>query len=744
MITYLLGIVCVAFVPDLAWSWWIISFACLLSCCRSLRRPALFFACGILVATLYGHWQLAHRFDQPPRDIQLSAEVVALPSYRNGRYSLLLKPLNRSDLSPELASIRRVQASYYGSDHTFAEGDRLELIIRLKPPRGLGNPATFDLERYYLAQGVDARGYIKQVHARLPAAPSLRHARQYLANDFDERFEEGSSVLLRALVLGDRSQLSPQQWEILRVTGTAHLFVVSGLHVAVIAALGWGVGRLLQLPALWLRWHSPAWRLLGPAFALLAAGSYAWLSGGGIPVQRAWLMLAVFVFGSWVLMPLSGWQRWRLALIITVSLQPLSVLEAGFWLSFGAVALILWLWECTSEQNGLKRKLMTGFKLQMVLFVGMLPLMAVLFNQLSLLSVPVNLLAVPVISLLVWLLPFLLLLAGLDDSIIGLIDTSAEWLWRVLAWCAEVPGLYTELTVTAAVTIVLAFVASALLLLPMPLLYRLLVLPILMPLLSLHRETLPEGTFHAWMFDVGQGQAVLIETAEGALLYDTGPGYASGGAAFSFAIKPLLDAKGLRHLDTLIVSHGDSDHAGGYQALSEHLTFSRLYAGEAEQLSGAVQCSRQTWRRGGVHFSFQQAFVRTDELGSNNRSCILRVDNGRCSLLLTGDLDASGEYRLLSGGFREPVTWLVAGHHGSRDSTTGALLDWLQPEWVLVTAGRHNRFGHPHAEVINRLSSRGIPWLQTAEEGAIELVADSEHCHVERYRVQKKRYWTAS
>ncbi|GAA0686443.1 DNA internalization-related competence protein ComEC/Rec2 [Marinobacterium maritimum] len=744
MIAYLLGIIGVAFAPSLSWAWWGVLVGLLFACLKPLRKMALLFACGGLIASLYGHWQLAHRFELPPRDVELAAEVVGLPDYRAGQYSLLLRPSHTSTLPSAVRPLRLIKASYYGNDHSFAVGDQLQLIVRLKSPQGLSNPAAFDLERYYLSQGIDARGYIRQVIDQHSAAPSLMQARQYLADWFDQIFSETGSVTLRALVLGDRSRLTSAQWDTLRVTGTAHLFVVSGLHVAIIAALGWWLGRLLQLPALMLRLQGSCLRMLPGLIALCIAGVYAWMSGWGIPVQRAWLMLAVFIAGGWLLQPLSGWQRWRMALLVIVSLHPLSVLEAGLWLSFAAVALILWLWQCSAQPGGIAGKLGFGVKLQLVLFIGMMPLMVSLFNQFSLLSVPVNLVAVPLLTLLLWFLPALLMVCMFSGDIVLLVDESIAGIWGLLSWCAEVPGLHTEVSVSFGYLVLLAL-AAVLLLLPMPMLQRFMIFPMLAPVLSAQNPQLDEGAFTAWIFDVGQGQAVLIETAGGALLYDTGPGYPGGGAAFPFAIQPLLDMQGIRHLDALVVSHGDSDHAGGYDALSNNLTVGRFYAGEPTPLPGAVQCSQQQWQWGGVLFRFQRAFVqRPDTLSSNNRSCVLRVENDRCSLLLTGDLDASGEYRLLSGGYRLPVTWLVAGHHGSRDSTTGALLDWLQPDKVLISAGRNNRFGHPHAAVVSRLGVRGIPWMQTAEAGAIKLVADSEHCSAEAYRRTKKRYWTAS
>ncbi|GAA0784890.1 DNA internalization-related competence protein ComEC/Rec2 [Marinobacterium sediminicola] len=742
MIAYLFGILAVTFVPALSWAWLLLALALPVLMSNGIRRLVLPFVMGLLVATLYGHWQLAHRFEHSPSDYVFTAEIVDLPRYQNGRYVLLLKPINSAELASEVKSLRLIRATYYGQEYTLYEGDELEMLIRLKSPGGLRNPSAFDLERYYLANGIDARGYIKEIRSHLSVKPGLGNLRQRLASYFEDAFPAASAVMFRALVLGDRSQISPDQWRILQVTGTAHLFVVSGLHVAVVAALGWGLGRLLQLPTLLLGWRHVGWYMFPSATALLIAGSYAWLSGWGIPVQRAWLMLAVFVIAGWMLRPLSGWERWKLALVVIVSLHPLAVLEAGLWLSFGAVALIL-LMQGDSELPRPWSHVELGARLQLMLFVGMLPLMASVFNQFSLLSIPVNLVAVPMLTLVIWSLPVVLLLPWIDTGLTAGIERVVEVLWQLLFWCGDVLGLHAQVAAPGGVVLIIGGVAVLLLLLPIPLLYRMLVVPLLVPLLSVQAAKPSEGHFRAWLFDVGQGQAVLVETAGGAVLYDTGPGYSSGGAAFGYAVQPMLVDRGIRALQALIVSHGDSDHAGGYEVVRQYFSYSMVYAGEPELTPGAMDCSDQQWQLGGVSFGFLRAYDKSEGLSSNNRSCILRVENGTCSLLITGDLDMSGEYKLLSGGHHAPVTWLVAGHHGSRDSTTGAILDLLAPEWVLISAGKYNRFGHPHKEVIAKLEARDIPWMVTANAGAIEMVADMEHCSTQALREQEKRYWTA-
>ncbi|PSL15147.1 competence protein ComEC [Marinobacterium halophilum] len=743
MIAYLFGIVCVALLPDLYWAGWCLLILLSGALYKRIRKPLLLCAVGVLLATVYGGWQLSYRFTLPPQDVNMEAEIVTLPHLQDGRYRLLLKPLVVDSDQPQLQRLRLLRVSYYGTDHDFAEGDRLRVVVRVSPPRGLSNPAAFDLERFYLSRGIDARGYIKQVLSRVPAQGELRYLRQSLADYLQSSFEPVAAATLRALLLGDRSQLTGEQWDVLRMTGTAHLFVVSGLHVAVVAAMGWCVGRGLMLPGLLLGFSARWVRFVPVLCALAIAGAYAGLSGWGVPVQRAWLMLAIFVLGGWFLQPLTGWQRWRVALVVVISLQPLAVLEAGTWLSFGAVALILWLFQVRDDGPAARLPVHVWLRLQGVLFFGMLPLMAASFNQMSLVSVPVNLIAVPVVTLLVWSLPLLLVSSLFSPLVAQVLESGIGLLWQLLSWCAEVPGLYVEVAAPSTITLMLASVAIALLLLPMPMLYRMLVLPLLIPLLSVRGPVPESGDFNAWMFDVGQGQAVLIETAEGAVLYDTGPGYSSGGSAFAFAVEPWLRARGIKRLEYLVLSHGDADHSGGYPAVIDTLAIGRVYAGEPEQAPGAIQCRAQRWHLGGVAFGFLPVFDVTAEPTANNRSCVLHVVNDNCSLLLTGDLDVSGEYRLLSGGFQEPLTWLVAGHHGSRDSTTAAILDLLQPAQVLISAGRYNRFGHPHEQVLARLSHRQIPWVLTAETGAVEMVADAGQCRINRYREQEKRYWTA-
>lgn len=749
MIAYIGGILTVALLPSLTYSGWFALLLPLLSL-KSLRRGVLLYLLGVVLAATWGGWQLYHRLPSSPEpvDLKLSGQIDSLVQHQADRQVFTLKVLALDSELPEHQRLRRLRISLYHAEEKLSYGDELEALVRLRSPRGLYNPAGLDTERFYLASGLDARGYVRQLIRHRPAEHlSIGVFRHQLRDWLDQQFDPQTAATLRALIIGDRTGLSEQQQRWLRRTGTAHLLVVSGLHVAVVATLGWLLGRALSTPLL-LAGLSRLGHILPLGGALITATAYAALAGWGLPVQRAWLMLLIFLIGNWQLLNLSGWQRLKLALLVILSWQPLAVLEPGLWLSFAAVALILWqlqqrhhttdhlLWRRWAEQ---------WWRVQLALFFGLSPVLIFNFNQLSLVGIGINLIAVPWVSLSIWLLPLMLLLTWIWPGLGTLLQWNLNQVWQLLHWGAEVPGLVLQASTPHALVLTLALVGLLVVLLPLPVRMRVLALPLYLPLLLTPPELPRPGEFRAWIFDVGQGQAILIETAEELLLYDTGPGYGAGRSAFPYTLAPYLRRLGNPTLDRVVVSHGDLDHSGGFETVHKNYTIGQLLSGDPLPEAEGGSCRRGSWDSAGVQFRLLDPFGsnRPDTLDSNDRSCVLRVSNGHCSLLLTGDLSQSGEYRLLSAGKIEPVTWLVAGHHGSRDSTTGALLDYAAPEQVLISAGFGNRFGHPHQEVIERLERRNIPWSSTALHGALLLQASGDSCSLTRYRELKKRYWTA-
>jgi len=749
MIAYIGGILTVALLPSLTYTGIFVLLIPLLGV-RSLRRRILFYLLGVALAASWGGWQLYHRLPSSPEpvDLKVHGRIDSLVQHQEDRQTFTLRVLALDSEQPEHQRLRRLRVSFYHAGERLGYGDELEALIRVRSPRGLYNPAGLDTERFYLSSGLDARGYIRELIRHRPVEHlSIGTLRRQFRDWLDQQFAPRSAATLRALVIGDRTGLSERQQKWLRRTGTAHLLVVSGLHVAVVATLGWLLGRGLSIPLLLAGMNRPGY-ILPLSGALVTATGYAALAGWGLPVQRAWLMLLIFLVGNWQLLNLSGWQRLKLALLVILSWQPLAVLEPGLWLSFAAVALILW--QLQQRQHPLpepdwQRWPGQWWRVQLALFFGLSPMLIINFNQLSLAGIGINLIAVPWVSLSIWLLPLMLLLTGFWPSIGSLLQWNLDQIWHLLSWGAEVPGLVLQAGSPNLLVLMLALAGLLVLLLPLPLRARAPALLLYLPLLLAPPATPQPGQFRAWVFDVGQGQAILIETAEELLLYDTGPGFGAGRSAFPYTVAPYLRRLGNPALDRVVVSHGDMDHSGGLAALRRDYNIEQLFSGELLSGVPAESCRRGSWESAGVQFRFLDPFGSSVEaLSSNDHSCVLRVSNGRCSLLLTGDLSQSGEYRLLSAGKIDPLTWLVAGHHGSRDSTTGALLDYASPEQVLISVGFGNRFGHPHDEVIERIERRNIPWSSTARQGALLLQASGDSCTLTRYRELKKRYWTAS
>lgn len=741
MIPYLSGLLLVAWLPRLAWlPVLLLLLLPLMRRCRWQRGVFLFVAAS-LYAAFWGSWQLGHRLPEHHvrSDVEMRLQIDSLVQ-QQGRRQVFTATLVAADDAPAVFSrLRRLRLSYYDSEPLLQAGDRLQAQVRLFPPRGLSNPAAFDRERRYLSEGLDARGYIRTLHAQTPAGWSLASLRQTLHNHIDTTFSPAVAATLNALVLGDRTGLESVQWRLLSETGTAHLLVVSGLHVALVAGLGVVLARCVCLPLLLVGVSALVVRRIGLLLAFGAAAAYALIAGFGLPVQRALIMVAAFLAGEWWLHPLSSWQRWRLALLLVTLAQPLAVVEPGAWLSFTAVALLIWL--AGIKRRGVLRAA-DWWRIQLQLFIGMLPLTALLFNQAGWLAPLVNALALPLVSLFVICLPLLLPLA-LSETLPALnriTELGIEGFWGALAAAREQLGLYLPLVAPTAAGLLFGGIAALWWLLPLPLRWRWLALILLWPLWVTVPEP-PVGRFRAWVMDVGQGLAVLVETENRSLLYDTGPGYSGGGSVFPYAIAPLLRAHNRQRIDYVVISHDDSDHSGGLRALKQQVAIGTLVAGQPERVTDmrSVACSEAG------SLDLDSVTVRLLQVpgarSDNERSCVLLLQGRYCTLLLPGDLGFAGE-RVLAEADLPTVDWLLAGHHGSASATSQAWLERLQPQQVIFSRGRFNRFGHPAAEVLQRVEAINAQSRDTALEGAL-LLEDRPGCPATGEREAKRRYWTA-
>ncbi len=675
--------------------------------------PLAFFLFGFSWACISAHWalndRLASGLDGQTRWVE--GRVVGLPQNAQGvvRFELADGESRRTPL-PSLMRL----AWYDGP--TVNSGERWRLAVKLKRPTGLLNPQAFDYDAWLLAQRIGATGTVKDGQLLRPAQRAWRDSvrQRLLAVD-----AQGRAGALAALVLGDGSGLSREDWRVLQDTGTVHLLVISGQHIGLLAGMVYlliaGLARFglwpQRLP--WLPWAC------GMAFA--AALGYGLLAGFEVPVRRACVMIGLVLLWRLRFRHLGAWWPLLLALNAVLLLEPLASLQPGFWLSFAAVAVLVLTF---GGRLGAWRWWQTWTRAQWLIAIGLCPLLLILGLPISLSGPLTNLVAVPWISLLVLppallgtlLLPLPYVGEGLLWLAGGLLDVLFNGLalvaGRIPAWVAPVIPLW--------VWGISAF-GAFLLLLPKGLPLRLLGWPMLLLIVFPPLRIVPDGMAEIWQLDVGQGLAIVVRTRHHTLLYDAGPRFGDFDLG-ERVVLPSLRKLGVRSLEMMLISHADADHAGGARAVANGLPVAQVLSGDPDALPAELHAqaceSGQRWEWDGVSFALWQWSEASE---SNQKSCVLQIEANGERLLLTGDIDARAEQALLDSPLAVATDWLQAPHHGSRSSSSMTFLAALAPKAVLISRGHDNSFGHPHPQVIARYRRLGVQVYDSAEQGAMRL-----------------------
>ncbi len=630
-------------------------------------------------------------------------------------------------------------------------GERWQMTVRLKAPHGNVNPHGFDYELWLWEQGLQATGYVRAGPRDPPPrrmgdtwAHPVERARQHVRDAVFRHVEDRQAAgVLAALVAGDQNAIERADWDVFRATGVAHLMSISGLHITMFA---WVAAALVG--ALWRRSERACLALPAQHAALvggmLLAGGYALFSGWGVPAQRTVWMLATVG-----LLRLSGrrwpWPHvWLLACAVVVTIDPWALLQPGFWLSFVAVGVLFATdagpaspvtasasgrWHGRSARAA--AKLLAGLREQWVITVALTPLTLLLFGQVSVVGLLANALAIPWVTLVVTPLA----MGGVVFS----------WLWDVAALAVQALTFYLEwlaalpfATLSAPAAPLWAgavgVLGGLLLAMRLPWHARVLGVPLLLPVLLWQAARPAAGEFELLAADIGQGNAVVVRTRAHTLVYDSGPRYSPETDAGHRVLVPLLRAMDER-VDTLVLSHRDTDHTGGAAAVlqmqPQALLLSSIEQGhELEALRRPQRCTAgQAWQWDGVDFRILHPAAGDYDAPakSNAMSCVLRISNGRHTALLVGDVEQPQEARLATAESAQAVALLRADvllvpHHGSKTSSSAAFLDAVQPSLALVQAGYRNRFGHPAAIVLERYRQRGI------------AVIDSPHCGAAYWR----------
>jgi len=705
------------------------------------------FALGFLWAAGVAHLRLADRLAPAleGRDLTVTGVVAGLPSRTEHGLRFAFEPERAEVWLPP-----RLLLSWYGAAEDLHPGERWRLTVRLRRPHGHVNPHGFDYEGWLLERGIGATGYVRaddtasRAGRRDSIADRIEQAREAVRERFLAALGDTPSAgILVALAVGEQRAIANEEWRLFARTGVTHLMSISGLHVTLVSGLfAWLVAALWRrAPRLALA--LPA-RKAGAVAAIAAALGYTLLAGFAVPAQRTLYMVVVVALALWSGRMASPARTLALALAVVTALDPWAVLQPGFWLSFGAVALIFYV---SAGWSAAEPRPLQWIRVQWAITAGLAPAALFLFAQVSVAGPLANALAIPLVSVVIT--PLALAAAVLPvDALLHAAEWLVQGLLQFLEWCAQLPGAFWQRHVPPLWATLLALAGVAWLLLPRGFPWRASGLALMAPALMLPAPAPPEGEAWVTVFDVGQGLAVLVRTEGHSLLYDAGPAYGDSDSGERI-VAPALVALGVPRLDALVLSHDDRDHVGGARSILERYEVDAVRHSLPEDhpllaLAAAPQpCVRgEAWVWDGVRFEFLHPPAGSAALRRNDRSCVLRIQAGGRAMLLTGDIERGTERALARAGIA-PSDALLVPHHGSRSSSSAELLAALRPRIAVAATGYRNRFGHPAADVAARYDEVGAKLLRTDRDGAIELRLSREALDARGERARRPRYWHA-
>ncbi len=653
----------------------------------------------------------------------------------------------------------KLRLAWYGQEASRDLPHNLRLTVRLKRANGSVNPAGFRYETWLYRHGFSATGTLRKA-APLSAASCYlicryHQWRNFMAKGLESRLGHTTHyALAEALLIGQRGQMTPAHWRVLQQTGTIHLVAISGLHIGLIA-IGLGLlarWLLVRLPQHWLTpSHSRA-----IAFGLVIVGSsaYALAAGFTVPTRRALVMV---VIAGWLVFRAGRtgpWAAWLLAAFAVLLLDPFAPLDRGFWLSFGAVSILILVF---SGRMSPPAPIIALVLAQCGVFAGLWPILAMMDQEPAAMGWLANLVAIPWVSLVVMpvLMVGALLIAVLPMTSVFVgqaLDAVLGILWWFLELMASLPA--PTLATSFGVALAVAVLVLAALFFPIPRL-RILAGALLAAWLSTSssfdgadRENTWVEHPQLWVWDVGQGLSVLFRHQDQVLLYDTGPETPSGYSAVNSVLLPNLAYLGVRKINTLVLSHGDADHAGGLKELFEKMAVGQVLSGQPERLltdkpglafPDINRCeSGESLLVGSAKVGLWQASHAIAAADSNDASCIVTIRYGGTDIVLPGDISREVEQRYIEqvGLTGAEYRILIASHHGSNTSSGQRWIEAVGADDVVYSAGYRHRYGHPHEDVIGRFRAAGARQFNTAYSGALVFALDGAEVSVSEWRSQ--------
>ncbi len=703
---------------------------------------------GVLWASGWAHWSLAWPLPDnlEHQDLVLTGRVAGLPVTLPEGVRFLLTPAEVKSLDgTNWPHPGQVRLTWRHPRTPPQPGEPWQLRVRLQRPHGFMNPGGFDYEAWLFQAGLRATGYVLPHgdNQRLGASQGewvnrwRLHLRAALQQGAEQRPFQG---VITALVMGDQHDITQAQWQVFNVTGTSHLIAISGLHVGLLAALGY---VLLRYPWSVTRWvlRVPAPRV-GAIGGFTCAAAYTALAGFAVPTVRTLIMLGVGFLGQWQNRRWSAVDALLIALTLILLMDPTAGILPGFWLSFGAVALIFY---AMRGRTGTRDWWWRWGRLHWVIALGLTPMLVYWFGQNPTLGPLANVFAVPWVSFLV--VPLALLGAALlgwwahaAQALLQAADWALGVLWLYLQWLAGLDVVAWSRSMPPLWVAVAATVGAALLLAPRGLPGRWLGGVWLLPLLVNRPGTPPETAFRFTLLDVGQGLASVVETARHTLIFDCGGRFSDNFDAGRAIVAVYLKQTDRERIDAAVISTDRSDHWGGCEGVLADFRVDAFYGNVPARFGGrsVLPCGGPAWVWDGVQFEW----IAAPDKRRAGAPCALRVSNGRRSVLLTGDLRRRDE----NDWVQQPALNLAADivvvpAHGSRTASSRQFIEAVGPDYALISAGYRNRYGHPHADVVAGYAAAGAQVLVTATTGAITFDVGAEVSPPAFYRRSARRFW---
>ena len=712
---------------------------------------AMFCLIGFFWSSVYGHWCLTEQLPMAyeNKDVYVKGYISSMPEQQLASVSFDF--IIEQTLLPIGHFPKKIHLNWYSPPQGLKVGQSWQFSVKLSRPHGHINPGGTDYEAWLFANHIMATGSVgDKPIARLisdtPRASELfDRCRQIIVERLNTALADSPQLgLIKALTIGVQDSISQEQWQVFRSTGTTHLIVISGSHISLIAGLVYLCSRRIWA---WLGILSVSPQRFAALMAWLAGLCYSGLAGYSLPTLRAMIMLTVAL-------AVINWQRHTsaiqilmLALSAVLLFDPLSVISIGFWLSFISVGLLIYV---SAGRLGRRTFWQEASVSQAVTFIGLSPLLIGFFQQISLIAPIANWLAVPLIGLIIVPVALLavLLLFMIPPAGLWLLHLTAfllQGLWWLLTKLATLPLASLNFTQPPWYAFIFAGVGVLLLLAPRGFPARYLSLVLFLPLLSVKKPTPEPGEIYLSLLDVGQGLATVVQTNQHTLIFDTGIKQNPENDSALSVILPYLRYQGINKIDTLIVSHGDNDHSGGADSLLKNIAVDEVISSVTPWAVGDKNhycLAGQYWQWDGVDFNILSPPANQYFDKENDNACVLKISTGHTHFLLTADIESDAENWLGQiYGKQLHSEVLIAPHHGSKTSSSLAFLMLVQAKWILIPTGYLNKFHFPHQQVLERYQQLAIPWLNTADRGAITVRSHEADLEFQIERVQHKHYW---